>query len=133
MFDSGKDGLKLPPCIMKNDSHIKCNIGESMGNYMRRTIGKEKFFSYAKVNPDRPLATITAHTRAGEFRHDSPTFLHYEDLINAGSYPQDYNFLKLNPKYLIGMSVPPVMTAQIANQIYLQWLSYLESLQINTL
>lgn len=26
-----------------------------------------------------------------------------------------------NPKYLIGMSVPPVMTAQIANQIYLQW------------
>jgi len=26
-------------------------------------------------------------------------------------------------KYLIGMSVPPVMTAQIAHQIWLQWLS----------
>lgn len=26
-----------------------------------------------------------------------------------------------NPKYLIGMSVPPVMTAQVAHQIYLQW------------
>ena len=39
-----------------------------------------------------------------------------------GSYPLDYNFKKIEPKYLIGMSVPPVMTAQIANQIKLQWL-----------
>jgi DNA (cytosine-5)-methyltransferase 1 len=27
------------------------------------------------------------------------------------------------PGYLIGMSVPPVMTAQIAKQVYEQWLS----------
>lgn len=27
------------------------------------------------------------------------------------------------PQYLIGMSVPPVMTAQIAHQINLQWFS----------
>jgi DNA (cytosine-5)-methyltransferase 1 len=39
----------------------------------------------------------------------------------AGTYPLDYNFKSVEPKYLIGMSVPPVMTAQIANQIYLQW------------
>lgn len=38
-----------------------------------------------------------------------------------GSYPLGYNFKKVEPKYLIGMSVPPVMTAQIAHQIYLQW------------
>ena len=43
----------------------------------------------------------------------------------AGSYPLDYNFLKLKAKYLIGMSVPPVMTAQIATKIYEQWLSKL--------
>ena len=36
-------------------------------------------------------------------------------------YPQDYNFKTIQPQYLIGMSVPPVMMAQIANQIYLQW------------
>jgi hypothetical protein len=28
-------------------------------------------------------------------------------------------------KYLIGMSVPPVMTAQIATEIYNQWLNCL--------
>jgi len=40
-----------------------------------------------------------------------------------GSYPQDYNFKGVQYHYLIGMSVPPVMTAQIATEIYLQWLS----------
>ena len=28
----------------------------------------------------------------------------------------------MEPQYFIGMSVPPVMTAQIAHQVYLQWL-----------
>lgn len=30
-------------------------------------------------------------------------------------------FNRLQPKYLIGMNVPPVMGAQIAHQIYLPW------------
>jgi len=43
-----------------------------------------------------------------------------------GSYPIDYNHLEFNnPQYLIGMSVPPVMTAQIATEIYNQWISKL--------
>jgi DNA (cytosine-5)-methyltransferase 1 len=39
----------------------------------------------------------------------------------VGSYPLDYNFKSIKARYLIGMSVPPVMTAQIANKIKLQW------------
>lgn len=122
-FDSGKPGHPLPPCLIKDDNYINCNNGESMGNYMRRTIGKEKYFSYKKIDPNRSLSTILAAYDSGEFRTDMPNFLHYEDLINGGSYPNDYNFLKLKHKYLIGMSVPPVMTAQIASNIYEQWLS----------
>lgn len=51
-----------------------------------------------------------------------------EDYILCGSFPLDYNFLsksKEGPKYMIGMSVPPIMTAQIATQIFNQWLSKL--------
>lgn len=128
-FDSGKPGLKIPPCLIKDDIYKGCDEGESVGNYMRRTIGKEKFFSYKKVNPNRSLSTILAAYDSGEFRHDLPNFLHKDDLINGGSYPHDYNFLKLKPKYLIGMSVPPVMTAQIATEIHTQWLSKLTSNQ----
>ena len=45
-----------------------------------------------------------------------------DEYKQIGTYPLDYNFKTIEPKYLIGMSVPPVMTAQIANQIKLQWL-----------
>jgi DNA (cytosine-5)-methyltransferase 1 len=38
-----------------------------------------------------------------------------------GTFPLDYNFKTIEPKYLIGMSVPPVMTAQIASKIAYQW------------
>jgi len=43
----------------------------------------------------------------------------------GGSYPLDYNFMENETGYLVGMSVPPVMTAQIASNIYDQWLSKL--------
>ena len=46
---------------------------------------------------------------------------------SIGTYPQDYNFKSMEPKYLIGMSVPPVMTAQVAHQIYLQWFKILHN------
>ena len=44
-----------------------------------------------------------------------------------GSFPQDYNFTNVKYSYLIGMSVPPIMTAQIATEIYNQWLSKMTS------
>ena len=37
----------------------------------------------------------------------------------------DYDFKNLKNQYLIGMSVPPVMTANIATEIYSQWLNCL--------
>lgn len=44
------------------------------------------------------------------------------ELCDCGTYPTDYDFQSNKPEYLIGMSVPPVMTAQIATRIYEQWL-----------
>lgn len=52
------------------------------------------------------------------------------EFCQIGSYPLDYDFSPLEPKYLIGMSVPPVMTAQISHQIYLQWLSKIPKITV---
>jgi DNA (cytosine-5)-methyltransferase 1 len=63
-------------------------------------------------------------TSAGKFLcKDNPRWFNKSEFCQCGTYPLDYNFINLEPKYLIGMSVPPVMTAQIAHQIYTQWLS----------
>jgi DNA (cytosine-5)-methyltransferase 1 len=53
---------------------------------------------------------------------EQPNEVHPDIYKLFGTYPLDYNFKKIEPKYLIGMSVPPVMTAQIATEIYNQWL-----------
>jgi DNA (cytosine-5)-methyltransferase 1 len=46
-----------------------------------------------------------------------------DDCRNISSFPQDYDFGKENAKYICGMSVPPNMMANIATQIYEQWLN----------
>jgi DNA (cytosine-5)-methyltransferase 1 len=122
-FDSGKPGRKLYPSVI--EWYDKVFIGESVGNCIRRYTGKEKLFSYSKVNPDKALKTILSAYDSGEFRHDDMSYLHNDDIILGGSFPKDYNFLDVKTKYLVGMSVPPVMTAQIASNIYEQWLSKL--------
>lgn len=57
----------------------------------------------------------------------SPRWFNDSEYCCCGSYPQDYNFIGFDSQYLIGMSVPPVMTAQIAHQIWLQWLSKIKN------
>jgi len=86
---------------------------------IKRT-GKNSGFTDSIVKDTETPSTITS---AGKnFRAFDKQWFSDDDFKCTGSYPLDYNFKKIEPKYLIGMSVPPVMTAQIANQIKLQWL-----------
>lgn len=63
-------------------------------------------------------------TSGGKFLcKEYPRWFNALEYCCCGTYPTDYNFLDIKPQYLIGMSVPPIMTAQIAHQIWLQWLS----------
>jgi len=69
-------------------------------------------------------ASNTIATDINRYWLDEHTLIDKNTVHLIGSYPLDYNHLShSNPQYLIGMSVPPVMTAQIAKQVYEQWLS----------
>ena len=72
------------------------------------------------LNKSETIATIVSGNQYIYF--DVFKEISNNDICLIGSYPLDYNFKSIEPKYLIGMSVPPVMTAQIAHEIYLQWL-----------
>ena len=78
-------------------------------------------FQYKYLYMDKVANTITAGEQCVLFNY--PRYRNYDELCDCGTFPKDYNFLKNKPQYLIGMSVPPVMTAQIATKIYEQWLS----------
>jgi DNA (cytosine-5)-methyltransferase 1 len=81
------------------------------------------YFAYNFIYNNKVPNTIIANDLNVLF--DECRHLNKIELCKIGSYPQDYNFLKLKPHYLIGMSVPPLMTGKIAEQIYKQWLSKL--------
>ena len=97
------------------------------GNSFSTVHEKGSFFNGSKSDKNRALPTLTAQpggTR-GVWHYNIKRPINDLEIKKAGSYPLDYNFLKLPVIYLIGMSVPPLMTGKIAEQIYKQWLSKL--------
>ena len=101
----------------QRDIWNKAKQGESFAKY-----NNGNGFNDYKAQDKRIHPTLSAQQH--KYYHSTePRHLYQSEFCAIGSYPQDYNFDKLKYGYLIGMSVPPVMTAQIANQINLQWLS----------
>lgn len=100
--------------LLKNvtlTGHLQTNI-KSIGGKMG-SVG----FGFMVLPGQTPL-TLTTNA---VYYYDRKSYITNVELLKIGTYPLDYNFNAVQPKYLIGMSVPPVMTAQIAHQIYLQW------------
>lgn len=81
---------------------------------------KGSYFNTTKVHPDKVLPTIIASSGAKLVHYEKPVELSDQALCIAGTFPIDYDFMGVEPKYLIGMSVPPIMLAQIALEIYSQ-------------
>jgi DNA (cytosine-5)-methyltransferase 1 len=81
-----------------------------------------KMFNWIKVAFKKPCPTLAGTmvlVHPGERRR-----LSWIEVSLCGSYPYDYDYLgkRNNLKmYCVGMSVPPVMTAQIAAQVAEQW------------
>jgi DNA (cytosine-5)-methyltransferase 1 len=99
----------------------KCKQGEQFSKYHP----KGHYFADYKLNYTDIVPTLTASVGDGAWHPDYCRMLDKIELCYAGSFPQDYNFTTNKELYLIGMSVPPVMTANIATEIYSQWLSKL--------
>lgn len=83
---------------------------------------KQHYFGAIKVNPDAVCPTVVSNTGSELFDYRENRHLSKEQLSQVGTYPVDYDYLNVPFKYLIGMSVPPVMMAQIATEIYEQWI-----------
>lgn len=90
------------------------------GDITQRLNGSGSCFSDVFAKDDLPLPTITS--RGGIYDFESGHLISDNSLKKGGSYPIDYDFKGNKVSYIVGMSVPPVMTAQIASQVYEQWL-----------
>jgi DNA (cytosine-5)-methyltransferase 1 len=94
---------------------------KSIGDIVKRVENRNSMFSVVLINNNDVAPTFTRQDRAmlyEEFRS-----VNKDEACMIQTFPLDYNFSSKQYGYLIGMSVPPIMTAQIATEIYKQWLS----------
>jgi len=113
-------GRKLSENMTKIWEHRK-EGDNAMQQGSERLTGKSNCFSQHYLYQNKTPGTLTSHEDS-QVLFDVPKYTSKNEACKIGSYPLDYDFGGKKPHYMIGMSVPPVMTAQIATKIYEQWL-----------
>lgn len=89
--------------------------------YARFNPGKMMKYYNAQIFSDDEVArTLTAGNT--NYRMFDKKRMTNEDMANIQTYPQDYEFRGSPVQYLCGMSVPPNMMANIATEVWNQWL-----------
>ena len=119
VYTDYKDRDLTPACLKLWNNRL--DTDNDLGSINQRLFNRPTYFGFKFTKMNEVNKTIIANDNTLLF--DYPRLLNKDELSKIGTYPLDYDFLKLKPEYLIGMSVPPVMTAQIAKQVYEQWLS----------
>lgn len=100
----------------------KTRPGGSFAKAKERATGKANGFGRIRIDGDSASATLTA--KSADFYHWSECRkLTLRELKRLGSFPDDYQFESARiGGYMIGMSVPPKMTEQVARAVCEQWL-----------
>ena len=99
----------------------------TMADTRRRIDGKTSGFTRSWVHGNDVCPTLTT---TDMLVYDFPRKMNEREIKCCGTFPQDYKApSRERLLWLCGMSVPPVMTAQIAYQIYLQWLKEIDNVR----
>ena len=104
-----------------NESGIKAEVVIKKGKAIsEKTTYIEGRFGDVLIDRNKVCNTLVTQNR---YFYDKSYFVDNDTFKKVSTFPLDYNFQKNKPIYIMGMSVPPVMIAQIATEIYKQWLS----------
>ncbi len=84
---------------------------------------KGHLFNWMRLSATKPAPTLACENRDVYFHPTKEGVLNDREYLSCGSFPLDYDSgTEIDPKWFVGMSVPPVMMAQIAYRIKKQWL-----------
>jgi DNA (cytosine-5)-methyltransferase 1 len=97
------------------------NGDANFADTIMRVEGKHRCFNNYYLYQNKVCNTYTSNDDV-LFLFDEYRKPNKSESCCIGSFPQDYNFVKEKYNYVIGMSVPPLMTAKISKEIYDKWL-----------
>lgn len=92
-----------------------------------RLLNKKSFFSETILHDDKIPPTLVSGS--SYYLYDIAKDVSSNDLISIQSFPQDYDFIKNSYsfiKYVLGMSVAPLMMCGLAKQVQIQLLDRLK-------
>lgn len=115
-----KKGKPIQSELLKQRVNKARYSDHCIADVLERTEGKNSSFNTALVWDNRVAPTLVSSSVF--VRMCDKTTYSDEDCRNISTFPQDYDFGTESAKYICGMSVPPNMTANIAVEIYNQWL-----------
>ena len=110
----------IAPALENAYDYCMKNKCADFAQYYEKNGLPRKYFNWRLIFNDRVCDTIKGECTC--VAEGEQSYLNDEEIKLIGSYPGDYDFRGNKVEYLIGMSVPPVMTAQIATRVYEQWL-----------
>ncbi|WP_254051968.1 DNA cytosine methyltransferase [Capnocytophaga canimorsus] len=91
---------------------------------MKRIENRDSNFNAQFIYADKVPLTLVSTDGSKMTLFDEPRKINHTEIIRCQSFPQDYDF-GTNAysfiKYVLGMSVPPVMMANLVDEIYEQW------------
>ena len=94
-----------------------------MGDIAKREEGREADFSTKILHDDKVALCCTTGKKV---LYAEPRRETQRERERESTFPIDYKYGGIPFTYLTGMCVPPVMTAQIAHQIQMQWLTKID-------
>ena len=86
-----------------------------------RPENKNRFFNHYRMAWDRVMNTLTSGCENLLYMPDKPCRISQQVVISASTFPLDYDFVGMDPGYVCGMSVPPVMMANVAERVRTAW------------
>ena len=93
---------------------------QDIGDITARIEKKRNNFNTKLIYDDRVAPTLCANSRY--IRVYDKRGATAEDFINVSTFPQDYDFCGNSVIYVTSMCAPPNMMANLATEIYRQWL-----------
>lgn len=115
-----ESGVELTKTIKELSRYIR-PYERDLREACRRQRGKVGSFRDYRVNYDElPAATIVA--TSDDVRYFDKMAMTDHDIVSCSTFPQDYDFLDSRVRFICGMSVPPVMMANISHEVRRQWL-----------
>lgn len=73
------------------------------------------WFNWIRLSSAKPSATIPATCRL--CHPTKPRFITFAEAKRLGSFPDDYDFMDQDGRYVVGMSVPPLMMQRVATEV----------------